>query len=176
MRNSSLYHKVTVFKAALLFTAYKCERFHCAKKKKKKIKIYIHIWCGNKNLLKCAEVQKVPAKPLHSTLEKPVGFLTHFFLSICACLCLEFSPVSFQAAFFFCIYTALRAVGCWSMTKAPECSPNTDNNKSRERSILRTVHLWLTKCISYSCKSLQAGDKCLKTWKTLHTPAVLCQA
>lgn len=60
-----------------------------------------------------------------------------------------------KRAFSFCAFAVLRAVRFWSVTKAPKCSPNTDNNKSREKLIL--IHLWITKWISYSCKILGVG-------------------
>jgi len=53
-----------------------------------------------KNLLKSTEVQKVLAKPLNSTLERPVGFLTHFFPSSLRLLAFSVELWELQAAFF----------------------------------------------------------------------------
>lgn len=74
----------------------------------------------------------------------PIFFSFLFMLTCIQSLALRVSKQPFS----FCTYTVLRAVGCWAMTKAPKCSANTDNNKCGERSILRTVQLWLTKWIS----------------------------
>ena len=102
-------------------------------------------------------------------------FLPIFSLPLYAYLHSVLSSESCKQPFSFGVHAALRAVGCWSMTKAPKCPPNTDNNKSRERSVLRAVHLWLTKWISCCCKTLRRGKNCLKIWKSLRTPVVVCE-
>lgn len=85
-----------------MFTAYKREKFHCAERS---------IWCRNRSLLKSTKVQKVLTKPLHSTLEEPVGFLTHF-SHLFVLTYAESLALSSQQYFSLCLYTALRAEGC----------------------------------------------------------------
>lgn len=168
MRNASLYHKATVFRTVLQFTAYKCEKFHYANS---------NIWYENKHLLKSTEVKKAPWKASEFYTAKVCELLNPFFSFLFMLTCVQdIAPRASNQTFSF--FAVFRAVRFWSDTKVPKGSPNTHYNKSREKLILRTVHLWLAHKMDFLLllNPLGSGGNCLKTWKVLHTPTVLCKA